>query len=358
MKEWRLRILLMVIIIAVGVPACVVTDLFIYMRTPAAREKDLIIPFIVSSQQRFDHIVDQLHTHHLIRYPFKMKLMGRIKKYDRKIIAGEYDLSPAMTPEAILDMLVAGKVRMVRLTVPEGMDLNQIADLVEQAGLGCRDAFYRAATDPDLTARLDVPADTMEGYLLPETYFFSTDVGPEQIIKFMAGQLQAAFLPQWRERAAALGLSIHEVVTLASIIEKETGHHQERGLVASVFHNRLNKKMRLQSDPTVTYGVADFSGRIRRKDLERDTPYNTYRIDGLPPGPIASPGLASIRAALFPDETDFLYFVSREDGSHHFSTNLRDHNNAVRRYQIMPRRGERGNTSASSAPEAASDPDR
>lgn len=341
MKEWRLRILLAVMVVAVGLPAVIATDLIIYMRTPAAPKKDLTISFAVSPGQRFDLIVDQLHNHRLIRYPFKMKFMGRLKQYDRKIIAGEYNLSPAMTPEAILKQLVSGRVLMVRLTIPEGLNLRQIAHLVEQAGLGCRDEFYRAATDPELAAQLDIPADTVEGYLFPETYFFSKDVGPEQIIRFMAGQLGAAFTPDWIERAAVLGLSVHEIITLASIVEKEAGHPDERTLVASVFYNRLNKRMRLQSDPTVTYGVPDFSGRIRRKDLERDTPYNTYQIAGLPPGPIASPGLASIRAALFPDETDYLYFVSREDGTHQFSTNLRDHNEAVRRYQLTTRRGER-----------------
>jgi UPF0755 protein len=358
MKEWRLRILLAVLIAMVCVPACVVTDLILYMRTPAAPQENQMITFTVPPRQRFDHIVDRLHDQGLIRYPLKLKIMGRMQNFDMKIIAGEYELSPVMTPGAIMQRLVSGNVRMVRLTVPEGLNIHQIADLVAQAGLGERDAFLSRAVDPDLASRLNIPADSVEGYLLPETYFFSGDVGPEQIIRFMTAQFWAAFPPQWRERAGALGLSVHEIVTLASIIEKEASHPEERTLVASVFHNRLKKRMRLQSDPTVTYGVMDFSGRIRRKDLDRDTPYNTYRIDGLPPGPIASPGLASIRAALFPDETDYLYFVSREDGSHHFSTNLRDHNNAVRRYQIAPRKGERGNTSASSAPGPAPDSDR
>lgn len=358
MKERHLRILLITVVAAVCIPACVVTDLLLYMQTPAARARFIMTPFVVSSQQRFDQIVDGLHDHGLIRYPLKMKIMGRMKHYDTRIIAGEYELSPAMTPENILERLISGKVRMVRLTVPEGLNLHQIAGLVEQAGLGCRDAFLSKAADPDLTARLDIPSDTVEGYLLPETYFFSGDVDPEQIITFMVKKFRAAFLPEWRERAEAMGLSVHEIVTLASIIEKETGHHEERSLVASVFHNRLNSRMRLQSDPTVIYGIPDFSGRIRRKDLDRDTPYNTYRIDGLPPGPIACPGLASIRAALFPDETDYLFFVSRENGSHHFSTNLMDHNNAVRQYQISPRSGDRGNTSESSVPETPPDPDK
>lgn len=358
MKEWRFRILLITIIAAVCIPACVVTDLILYMRTPAAPAKDLTVPFVVSPQQRFDHIVDRLHDHRLIRYPFKLKIMGRMKKYDTKIIAGEYELSPAMTPQAILERLVSGKVRMVRLTVPEGLNLHQIADLVEKAGLGCGDAFLSKAADQDLAARLDIPAGTVEGYLFPETYFFSGDVDSEQIITFMAGKFRVAFLPEWRERTQALGLSVHEIVTLASIIEKETGHNEERALVASVFHNRLKCGMRLQSDPTVIYGVPGFTGRIRKKDLDRDTPYNTYRIDGLPPGPIASPGPASIRAALFPDETDYLFFVSREDGTHHFSTNLRDHNNAVKQYQISPRSGDRGNTSESSASDPEPDTDK
>jgi UPF0755 protein len=342
MRQWRFRILLAVLVAAIGIPACTVTDLLLYMRTPSAPSKDRVsIPFTVSPRQGFDHIVDRLHDHGLIRFPFKMKIMGRIKSYDKRVIAGQYDLSPAMPPQTIMERLVSGKVRMVRLTVPEGLNLHQTAALVEQAGLGCRNAFLEKATDPALAGHLNIPADTVEGYLFPETYLFSGDLSPEQIITHMTGHLRAAFLPEWRDRAQKLGLSIHDVVTLASIIEKETGHPEERTIVASVFHNRLNKNMRLQSDPTVIYGVTDFSGRIRRQDLDRETPYNTYRISGLPPGPIASPGLASIRAALFPDQTDYLYFVSREDGSHHFSTNLRDHNNAVRRYQLTSRSGDR-----------------
>ncbi len=341
MRQWRFRILLAVLVVVIGIPACAVTDLLLYMRTPSTTSKDLTVPFTVSPRQGFDHIVDRLHDHGLIRFPFKMKIMGRIKNYDKRVIAGQYDLSPAMPPQTILERLVSGKVRMVRLTVPEGLNLHQIAGLVEQAGLGCRAAFIEKAADPALAGRLNIPAPTVEGYLFPETYFFSGDVSPEQIITHMAGKLQAAILPEWRDRADDLGLSIHDIITLASLVEKETSHPEERTLVASVFHNRLNRGMRLQSDPTVTYGVIDFSGRIRRKDLERDTPYNTYRIAGLPPGPIANPGLASIRAALFPDQTDYLYFVSREDGSHHFSTNLRDHNKAVRQYQLTSRNRDR-----------------
>ena len=157
---------------------------------------------------------------------------------------------------------------------------------------------------------------------------------PEDLIGAMVKRFREVFLPEWTLRAKALKMSVHQIITLASIIEKETGAAFERPLISSVFHNRLKKGMRLSSDPTVIYGIRNFNGNLTRKDLETVTPYNTYRIKGLPPGPIANPGIDSIKAALYPAETDYLYFVSKKDATHQFSTNLKDHNRAVRQYQL------------------------
>jgi len=176
--------------------------------------------------------------------------------------------------------------------------------------------------------------DTFEGYLFPDTYYFPKEAGVEKIISTMVERFRAVFVPEWRERAIQLGFTVNQIVTLASIIEKETGTPFERALISSVFHNRLKKKMRLESDPTVIYGIKDFNGNLTRKDLKTVTPYNTYQIRGLPAGPIANPGRASLEAALYPEDTSFIYFVAKKDSTHHFSTNLKDHNRAVRKYQL------------------------
>jgi UPF0755 protein len=180
-----------------------------------------------------------------------------------------------------------------------------------------------------------VPAASFEGYLFPETYSFARDTSAARMIAAMAERFHEVFTPAWREQARTLGLSLHAVVTLASIVEKETGVSAERPLISSVFHNRLKRGMRLETDPTVIYGLGDaFDGNLTRRQLETATAYNTYLIDGLPPGPIASPGRGALEAVLFPAETRYLYFVARGDQTHHFSATLVEHQAAVRRYQL------------------------
>jgi len=261
-------------------------------------------------------------------------LLVRYKKTARKIQAGEYSLSSTMTPEQILTTLVQGRVLLHRLTIPEGMNLEQTAHIVESSGFGSKQDFLALAASPQFAEKLQINADTLEGYLFPETYFFRRDTPQRQIIRQMVQRFNEVYTPQWQARTRDLGFSIHEIVILASIIEKETGDSSERPVIASVFHNRLKRGMRLESDPTVIYGIPDFNGNITRKDLETTTEYNTYRIKGLPKGPIANPGKLSLEAALFPASTDFLFFVSRNDTTHKFSKNYEEHKRAVRRYQI------------------------
>jgi UPF0755 protein len=242
-----------------------------------------------------------------------------------------------MAPDLILDILVSGKVYLYHLTVPEGFNLSQIAAAVEKTGLCKSSDFLSKSKDPALLQALGIKADSLEGYLFPDTYFFPAGTSCEKILRTMGDHFVARFSDEWQKQAADLGFSVHQIVTLASIIEKETGNPDERPLIASVFHNRIKKGMRLESDPTVIYGIKDFDGNITRKHLADHTPYNTYKIKGLPPGPIASPGLLSIEAALHPASTKFLYFVSKKDGSHHFSSNIQEHIKAVRKYQLNKR---------------------
>jgi UPF0755 protein len=210
----------------------------------------------------------------------------------------------------------------------------QIADLVDASGITGRDAFQEALSDRRLMAGQQIEAESFEGYLFPDTYFFPKDTTAEAIVTTLVSGFQRIMTDRRLERTRQLGFSLHEVVTLAAMIEKETGAAEERPIISSVFHNRLKRGMRLESDPTVIYGIEDFDGNITRKHLAEKTPYNTYRIKGLPAGPIANPGEAAIEAALYPAETDYLYFVAKKDGTHQFSTNITDHNRAVVKYQL------------------------
>jgi len=222
----------------------------------------------------------------------------------------------------------------VNLTIPEGYSLAEISLAAEQVGLGPSGAFLQAAHDRSLAARLNIPADSFEGFLFPDTYRVPIDTVPEELITMMANRFRFVFDETMQKRLAGSGMSLLEAVTLASIVEKEAAQDSERPFIAAVFLNRLKKGMRLEADPTILYGVRPLGGPpIRRSEIKRKTPYNTYVIRGLPPGPIANPGLASIRAVLYPAETDHLYFVARNDGTHQFSSTLKEHNRAVRQYR-------------------------
>jgi len=290
--------------------------------------------FLVQSGQDFKTTSTRLQKIGVINNLLKFKLFARLKGYDKKIKAGEYLLSSSMSPDEILEKMVRGKVHLYKVTIPEGFNIKQIASIIAHAGLLKDEKFLSTATDSSLIHEMGIDAASFEGYLFPDTYLFPKDVSSKKIITTMLNRFRSTFTPEWKKQAQLLGFTIHQVVTLASIIEKETGDPRERPIISSVFHNRLKKRMRLQSDPTVIYGILNFDGNITRKHLTTTTPYNTYKIKGLPPGPIASPGFKSIEAALFPADTRFLYFVSKNDTTHEFSTNIKDHNRAVRKYQL------------------------
>jgi UPF0755 protein len=308
-------------------------DLYFYSKEPAqiSAEPRFVM---IGAGQTFESVTRILHEENIIRYPFKFKLVARIKGFDRSIKAGEYLLSSSMSPEKILETLVEGKVYLHRITIPEGYNLNQVASLLEEKGIIKGTKFLEAANDPTFTDKLGIKAKNFEGYLFPETYFFPKNISPRKIVSTMVNRFHIKFNPLWEKRPSDLTFSVHEIVILASIIEKETSIAEERPLVSSVFHNRLKKKMRLQSDPTVIYGVEDYDGNLTRKHLITPTPYNTYTNSGLPQGPIANPGKASLEAALFPPESLYLFFVSKNDNTHFFSTNYDDHRKAVRKYQL------------------------
>ena len=281
----------------------------------------------------FHRIADRLRRENLIAHEWFFSGIARLKGEDRKIIPGEYELHPGMSPTEILAKLVEGRIHYHKVTIPEGYTIEQIANLLAAKSLTDRGDFLRLTRDSNMIKSLKLQVPTLEGYLFPDTYFFSRPISPDAIIRTLVRRFWDVFSPAYLARTSDLDMTVQEVLTLASVIEKETGLSQERPLVSGVFHNRLRKKIPLQSDPTVIYALKDFDGNIRKEDLLVESPYNTYLVVGLPPGPIANPGKEAIRAALFPTPTDFVYFVSRNDGSHEFSSTLAEHNHAVEKYQ-------------------------
>lgn len=279
----------------------------------------------------------------LIRNARLFSLFARARKADRLIQAGEYDLSPAMTPAEILTHIQSGKVRTYTVVLPEGIRATEIALRLETAGLVDAAAFMKVANDPAFVRSLGIEANSLEGYLFPETYHLARNLEPEAVARALVDQFFAAWNvvePEFEKT----GLTRHEIVTLASIVEKETAAPEERPLIAAVFLNRLARRMRLETDPTVIYGIEEFDGNLRKAHLrDESNPYNTYQIAGLPPGPIASPGAASLDAVVKPAETEYLFFVSRNDGTHVFSKTYREHVNAVNHYQKNPRQRSSGN---------------
>ena len=281
----------------------------------------------------FTQISRILHENHLIRSEGFFTLLGRVQRVDRKMIPGEYELHAGMRPTELLKKLVKGEVYQHALTIPEGYNVVQIANILDQKNLARKQDILRLNRDQAFIHGLNVQASTLEGYLFPDTYQFSRYTSPESIIRTFVNRFHEIVTPELKDRASTMGMTLQEMLTLASVVEKETGLAAERPLVSGVFHNRLNRGIPLQSDPTVIYALEFFDGNIRKADLSVNSPYNTYKVRGLPPGPIANPGLAAIHAAIYPTQTDFIYFVARNDGSHQFSVTLADHNKAVDKYQ-------------------------
>jgi UPF0755 protein len=259
----------------------------------------------------------------------------RIRSKLRKpvnIKAGEQILDPSLSVWENISLLEKGNFKFYPFTVPEGWNIQDIAKAIESSGLGRASDFLALCHDRSFIASLGLSANTLEGYLFPETYSFPRGTPLKSVIKTMTDQFKKVW-EKYDAIASTKGLSLNEVLTMASIVEKETGAVNERPMIASVFFNRLKKKMRLQTDPTVIYGLTDFNGNLTRAHLETKHPYNTYVIDGLPPGPIANPGEEAIKAVLSPAPGKYLYFVSKNDGTHHFSETLAEHNRMVNRYQ-------------------------
>ena len=314
----------------------VVTYLFLNAAflQPANIEDSKVVLVEIAPGKTFKQICQDLENKGLIRHWWSLSLLSRFGKKDTMVRAGEYELNAGMRPKEILEKLLSEQIFKRKVLVKEGASVWELGKIVEEAGLVTATEFNRALSDPILLNTAGIRGPSFEGYLFPETYNFSRPITPKDIIWRMIEEGEKHWPPEYTEQANKLNLSRHEILTLASIIQKESGNPEEEPTISSVFHNRLAQVMRLQSDPTVIYGIKDFNGNLTREDLVNPHPFNTYVNFGLPPGPICNPGDTSIRAALFPKETTFLFFVANGLGSHVFSTTLQEHNEAVSKYQL------------------------
>jgi UPF0755 protein len=290
-------------------------------------------------------IAERLSSEGVLRFrgPF---LFYAYAQPGRTLKAGEYVFDRPMTPAEVFSKLERGEVRLYPLVIREGLTRWEIAAEVERLGLGTREAFLRATENTGLIRDLAPQAKNLEGYLFPETYHFAKPADPNAMVRTMVERFRRVWGELQPVASPPQPLGPHELVTLASLVEKETGVAEERGLVAAVFYNRLERRMVLACDPTVIYAErlakgGEFDGAINVSDLERESPYNTYRVAGLPPGPIASPGRAALEATLRPPKSDYLFFVSNNQGGHHFAATSREHERNVARFRRQREREQR-----------------
>lgn len=325
----------------IGVGAIFLATGYVHFWAPAGWEKHTRV-ISIQSGMPFKEVAKILEDNGIIRDQRSFYLLARIQEAIPEVKAGEYEMHTNMKPLDVLWKLIRGEVIKYPVTIPEGYNIFQVAEVLEKAGVCHRKKFLEKVRDPDFIASLGFNEESLEGYLFPDTYNFPKMMDEEQVIRRMVSRFNAIYAPLAR-RAQELGLNQRGVVILASLIEKEAVDDQERRLISAVFHNRLQRGMPLQSDPTAVYGVKKGSQRITKKDLSRKTPYNTYQINGLPKGPIANPGLKSLEAVLYPAQVDYLYFVAKNDKTHYFSQTLEEHNRAVAKYQKKNRKSNAGN---------------
>ena len=330
-----LVIVLLVVAVGVGIVASVVWGrLHEPYKGYAAAEQLVEIPQGSGTNEIGRRLVDSGVVRDLFIFRAAMWSAGR----DRSLKAGEYRFAEPMSAAQVVDKLARGDVYARRITFPEGLTIIDMSKIYEQRGFGPASDFVKAAGNAALISEVDPQAPDLEGYLYPETYAIPRGTPAAKLVALMVERFRSAYTDDLKAQAAAQGLTAREVVTVASLVEKETAQDHERALVAAVYRNRMKIGMGMQADPTVIYALQKagrYDGNIRRDDLQFDSPYNTYKYSGLPPGPIASPRRASLEAALAPADVPYIYFVSRNDGTHVFASTLAEHNKNVREFQIL-----------------------
>ncbi|MEW6602252.1 MAG: endolytic transglycosylase MltG [Nitrospirota bacterium] len=327
-RAWSFKEIIAILVSIVFFAAVYVV---IYLIMPVSGEnrwKEVEIP----QGSSYSKGIDTLAGKGFVKNKLIFLAMGRLTGTDRTMKGGFYNLNTAMTPLEIFDRLRKGMIVEYTVTIPEGSTLDDIKNKLKEIGL-INDSSWQIVKDSSFIDSLDIKAPSLEGYIFPDSYNFAKGTDPKYIFSIMIQRLREKYNEPLLKRTYELGMTVNEVLTLASIIEKEAVYDSERPIISAVYHNRLKRNMKLQADPTVLYGVRYRWGRVMYSDLLRVTPYNTYVIKGLPPGPIASPGLKSIRAALYPAKTGYLFFVSMNNGRHHFSYSGQEHVKAVALYR-------------------------
>jgi len=305
--------------------------LFVTARPP--RDQWHSMKVIIPKGSTLAEIENKLVAKGALRFPLAFRILTIGTITGKKLQHGEYALPAPPSALELWEKLVSGDVAKYQVTIPDGSTMYDIAATLGSLELADPGEFIEAATSTEVARRMGTPGKTLEGYLFPDTYILVKDMPPEEIIAIMVRRFRRMFTPEMEQWAEEAGFTPYQVVTIASIIEKETGMEVEKPIISAVIRKRLSLGMPLQMDPTVIYGLKKFDGKLSRGDLRTATPYNTYLNPGLPPGPICNPGHSSLLAAVNPADTQYLYFVSRNDGSHQFSRNLREHNQAVEMYQ-------------------------
>ena len=285
-----------------------------------------LVQVTIESGDSMTRIVQRLKEARVIEDGAALLILAKLSGKDREIQAGRYSFEKGTTLYSIFNKLIRGDVTLREVTIPEGLTIRQIAGILNRQIEIDSLEFVRLATDSRFVKGLGIPASNLEGYLFPDTYRLSWGTTPEKVVRVMVEQFKKTFTDSLTRRAGEIDFSLADVVTLASMIEAEARDGNERDLISAVYHNRLRRGMLLQCDPTVIYALPELDRPLLLKDLEVDSPYNTYKYPGLPPGPICNPGKASILAALYPADVNYLYFVATGEGSHIFSTSLTQHN--------------------------------
>ena len=333
-KKWIVGSLFFLILL------CVVAYFFHHMLSVQQVHEPVIFDIPKGSSSRV--ICQELRQSDLIRSSVLFNLYVQWRGVGTQLKAGRYQLDRSMSLGEIIDQLQKGQVVLRQFVIPEGLTIKQIAHLWETSGFGSTDDFLQEAGRKHWQQIYDLPEDSLEGYLFPETYWLANGSSAETVIKTMLEYFHQQWLPEMTQKSKKLGMSLKEIITLASIIEKEAQVDTEREVISSVYHNRLRKGWKLDADPTVLYGLGNPPRLLTRADLSTNTPYNTYLRKGLPLGPICNPGHASIMAALQPAQTNFFYFVAAGNGRHNFSQTLDQHQQMVRRYRRTIRKPKLG----------------
>lgn len=323
-QKWLVIAVLLLAAVAMGRAA------FFLALPPGEGKTVLVVDFAKGSSLR--KLAEELTKGGVLGSSRLFIVYARLRGGGDKVQAGTYQFTDAMPPPEILRMLISGDVFEKRFSVPEGYSIYQIAELLEGKGLFPKAAFLKECRNHELLRDAGIQGKSVEGYLYPSTYNLAKIVDPAAFVSLMTTKFAKVYNERFAALEKASGLTRQQILTLASMVEKEAIVPAEKPLIASVFFNRLQKRMPLQSDPTAVYGVRAFSGAVTRSDILAATPYNTYKISGLPPGPIGNPGDGAIEAVLKPASSGYYYFVAKNDGTHHFSATLTEHNRAVNLY--------------------------